>query len=52
MMEFIDDNVIVEILRGPFCKFRRIKGLNADKEMLNVCRFVAVHVELSEVEVI
>ncbi len=45
-------DVVVEILRRPFRQLCGIEELNTDEQVLNVCRFVAIHVEFPEIEII
>ena len=49
MVEFVHDDVIVEIRRCLFREALRIEGLNGDKQIIDAFRLVAAHKHFSEV---
>ena len=51
-MKFIHADIVIKILRRPFGQFCSIKGMNADKQVLYVCRLIAVHIQLAKVEIV
>ena len=52
VVELIHADIIVVIRCRPLGQFCRIKGLDTDKKMLNVCRLSAIHIEFTKVEIV